>query len=222
MKIGIQLLKELILIILYPFAQAIPLPKEENPYNPKKTILFVERWFNPNPFHKVWLHFLRKKGYAVYIVNFPIFKGTFEESAEKLKTFVDEKKLTHFTLVGISAGGITSYLYLQHYNGWEKVDKFISLGAPLKGTPIAIFISFIKSGRELLPSSNVVQEIKNEEIKNPKNIYCISARFDEMVPHKRSHLHNTNQITLKSVGHNNFHLDTKKTYEEIIKIAENN
>lgn len=220
MRLFIQLIKELLLIFLYPFAHTIPLPNEKNPDNPKKIIVFVERWFNPNPFHKVWMHYLRKQGFATYIINFPIFSGTFEESAQKLSEYMEKQKFYHVVLVGISAGGITGILFLQHCNGWKYVDKFITLGTPFKGTPMAAFISFIRSGRELLPNSSTMKKLANEQIKNPEKITCISAKFDEMVPDTQSNLPNTKHIVLQSVGHNNFHLDTRKTYLEIMKIAE--
>jgi len=216
-----QVLREFVLTLFYPLAHLIPLPSESNPKNPKKTFVFVERWFHANPFHKVWMHYLRKQGFAVYGINFPIYEGSFEQSAQKLQTYLQEKNLTHIILVGISAGGVTGLLYLQHFGGWERVDKFVTLGAPLRGTPMAFLISFLFSGRELLPGSSTVEKMTKESLRNPDKITTISPRFDEMVPLSHSYLPHTKHIILKVIGHNNFHLDSRKTYQELIKIAGN-
>lgn len=157
LQIFIQIIEELLAALSYPIWRIFD---PEIPTNPdaKKTILIVERWFNTNGLHKLWMKYLTDKGFVVYMVNFPIQHGTFEESAKKLHNYIEEHNLKNFTLVGISGGGLTAYLYLQHHNGWEKVRRFISLGTAFSGTPTALFISFIKSGRELLPGSSLIKK----------------------------------------------------------------
>lgn len=185
-----------------------------------KTILIVERWFNLNIRHIYWKLYLEKRGFRVYIVNFSIWKGAFENSAVRLKKYMEKRDLNDVTLVGISSGAITSLLYLEEKEGWKRVSRFIAVGAPFHGTWIAIIISFLKSGRELLPKSRLIQKISALKLSNPNKIICIRAKFDEMVP-TGAVLPNTKGITIKAFGHNNLHIRISGTYKKIIEIANN-
>ncbi len=210
------IVKEFFLVIYYPFASIANIFfRGDAKKTDKKTIVMVERWFNSNPMHKFWKRYLEEQGFDVYLINFPIYKGTFEKSAALLAEYIESLNLKNFTLVGISSGGITSLLYLEQYKGWEKADKFISLGAPFKGTPKAFFISFVKSGFELLPGSGFMRKFKNLEITNKNKIICLRAKMDEMVPDWSSSIDGTRTETLDVIGHNKFHLDSKETYEKI-------
>lgn len=219
LQTALQILTELLAAVSYPvwriYNPEIPLN-----YDAKQTILIVERWFNTNGLHKLWVKYLTDKGFAVHMVNFPIQHGTFEESAKKLHEYIEQHKLKNFTLVGISGGGLTCYLYLQHHNGWQKAKRFISLGTAFYGTPMALFISFIKSGRELLPTSNFIKKIKQENVQHPEKITNIVAKFDELSPRNSTLLPGAKHIIIDVFGHNNFHLDTKRTYDVVARLAD--
>src|SRR5690348_16736455 len=112
LKAFFQSIQEFIVATAYPFVGPIariidgffPLPTRLS----GKRIVIVERWFNRNPLHRWWVGYLRKKGFAVSIVNFPIQKGNFEESGRKLLEYFQTNNLSQVTLVGISAGALTS------------------------------------------------------------------------------------------------------------------
>lgn len=218
MKTIFQIIKEIVLIATYPFGRFVSLFLKDE-VSLKPTILFVETWYTKNVHHRKWKKFLEKKGFQVQIANFPIHKGTFQESAQKLKEYIDENDFSDLILVGISSGGITSLLYLEDFNGWNKVKKFISIASPFYGSPMAILTLHTKSGRELLPNSTLIADLKTRTIKNLDKIYCIHAKFDEMIPISSSILPGATNIQIDVVGHNNLHVDTRKTYEIVADIA---
>ena len=183
-----------------------------------KTIVIVERWLTMNIRHFYWKYYLEKKGYNVYLANFPLRQGNFKESSEQLAKYIERHNLENITLVGISCGGLTAFDYLQNYGGWARVDKFISIGAPFQGTWMAFFISFAYSGRELFPFSSYIKLLKSYKPLNPEKIYCFRAQFDEMVPNGAV-LPGAHPVTLKIFGHNNLHIRIAATYREIAKIA---
>jgi len=216
-----QILTECTLIVFYPLLSLIMLfvpPWELRGNGNGKTIVIVERWLSLNFRHLYWKYYLERKGYNVYLANFPLRLGNFHEAAGHLDSYLERNELTDVTLVGISSGAIASYLYLHYYDGWSRVDKFISIGAPFKGTWMAIFISWLPSGRELLPNSDLIKEIGNITLLHLNKVYCMKAKFDEMVPNG-SILEGAHKITLNVIGHNNLHLQVRTTYRKIIEIV---
>jgi pimeloyl-ACP methyl ester carboxylesterase len=216
-----QVLLEITLIVLYPlfsiFAHFIP-KSMFNGNGKGQTIVIVERWLTINIRHVYWKFYLERRGFNVYLANFSLWHGDFEASAKDLKKYIERKNLKDIILVGESSGAITSLLYLQELEGWEKVRKFIAIGAPFKGTWIAILLSFVPSGRQLWPVSGLMSKMSQFEIKNPEKITCIRAKFDEMVP-TGSVLKGAREVRIGTIGHNNLHLGMGRTYAKIIEIA---
>lgn len=217
-RILTQICTELLAVLSYPLWRIFN-PTIFLDENAQHTILIVERWFSTNGLHDLWVKYLTNKGFRVYTVNFPIQHGTFDQSAQELRDYIQKNDLKNFTLVGISGGGLTAYVYLQEYDGWKKVNRFISLGTAFYGTFAALFISFIMSGRELLPNSELTKKIKQQKVQHPEKIFTVAARFDELSPKSSTLLPGAHHITVDVFGHNNFHLDTKKTYDIVAKLA---
>lgn len=220
-RIFYQLLSEISLIFLYPILSVIVwfVPRHElKGHGSGPNIILVERWLSVNIRHLYWKYYLERKGYNVYLANFPIRKGNFDKSAHQLAKYIERHELKGITLVGISSGALTALLYLQECNGWDRVDKFVAVGAPFKGTWMALFLAFAYSGRELLPNSGLVKKISTMNIINAHKIYCIKAKFDEMVPFG-SFLPRTHHIMVDILGHNNLHIRVRATYKKIMEIA---
>lgn len=221
LRIFYLILSEISLIILDPVLSFISyfVPQRElRGHGDGSKIVIVERWFSMNIRHLYWKYFLERQGYNAHLVNFPIRNGSFEESATELSRYLEHHNLSNITLVGISSGALTSLIYLQEHDGWSRVDKFISVGAPFKGTWIALLVAFLHSGRELLPLSPLMKRISLYKILHPENIYCIRARFDEMVP-VGSMLPGAHKILLEVIGHNNLHIRIRMTYKKIIELV---
>lgn len=214
-----EIFTEIFSMIGYPLSFIVKPPSDIQQENKKPTILIVERWFNHNFFHNHWIIYLRKKGFCVYFVNFPIYQGTFLESSILLKNFIVQKKLKNITLVGISSGGLTSLLYLEQQNGWQHVKKFISLGSPFYGTPLAGFIAFTYSGRELMLTSIFIKRMKELHLSYPEKMLYLRAKVDQIVPATSSVLPGVEEKVVHVMGHNNFHLHCKETYDVIAEEA---
>lgn len=220
-KIIYQILSELGLIFLYPISAIIIKLLPQKALQAKgsgKPLLIVERWMTVNIRHLYWKYYLQRQGFRVYILNLPLYEGRFEDSSRKLSRFINSKELSDVVLVGISSGALTSIMYLEELGGWDRVSKFVSIGAPFRGTWSAIFILFARSGWEMLPNSNFTKRIRAYKLKKPESVLCISARFDEMVPYGSS-LSGAHKYTIDVVGHNNLHLRVKSTYKKIVEFA---
>lgn len=214
-------LSEIFLICIYPVSgilvNFVPRSHFESKKN-GKTILIVERWLTFNIRHLYWKYYLEKKGFRVIIKNFSLLDGDFEKSSLKLGKYLEESNYKNVVLVGISGGALTSLLYLQEHNGWKRVNRFIAIGAPFRGTWSAFPVAFTYSGRELFPTSPLIQRITAMKLIHLERIICIKAKYDEMVP-KGAVLPGTNSIALPIFGHNNLHLRIRATYKKISDFA---
>lgn len=214
---------ELCLLLSYPVVGIANIfsknTRIETSGNQKPTIIILERWMQANFMHKIGKKYLESKGFNVYLISHSIKEGTFEQSAKQLKKFIDTQQLSEITLVGISSGGISALLYLQEHNGWDKANKFISIGTPFRGTLFALPIALSQSCRELLPWSPVVKKIKNMHISNSEKIVCLVAQIDELVPRTSAVLPTTTMQVIKVIGHNYLHLLCKETYKTIADLA---
>lgn len=223
MKYVFQIPLEFVLLLFYPLFGWIGIflsKRQTYTSSDKPVIVIVERWFSSNPLHFIWVSYLKKQGFDVYIKNIQFTKGSFSDSARILRDFMDYHDFSHVTLVGVSNGGITSYLYLQHYGGWKRVKTFVSIASPFRGTLWMYLLSFFPSGVELVPQSRLVQLFENEPVTHPEDIYLLTARIDELVPISSTKLLGVHRRTIDVIGHNVLHLASKKTYQAISHLAE--
>ncbi len=182
-------------------------------------IILVERWLKRNPLHIFMKKFLEKKGFLVYNINFPLLKGTFSDSAKSLKQFIEERKLSNVILVGISNGGLTCYEYLTQYAGWEKTKKFISVGTPFQGARLGFFLPSAAARQELSPKGSYTKSLLEKPAMHADKIYCLGAKYDEMVGHRNSFLPSAKQIVIDVAGHNLLHTLWIPTFEKINNIC---
>ncbi len=184
------------------------------------TIVIVECWFQSNGYHKLWQRYLQQKGYKTFLLSYTNMDESFESTAATLNSDIARLMLKDFTLVGISTGAILCLEYLTKFNKWQSIKNFISVGGPLKGTPMAFLVSFARKGRDMVPSSKYIRTLQERKI--PKNkMATLSASHDELIPLKNSMLDGIPSYIIQVYGHNFFHLDHKKTYDLIASLAQN-
>ncbi len=213
-------LKELHYFFTYPIINWVINPKKPNPpKEPKGVIVIVECWFQNNDYHKLWQGYLERKGFKTYLLSYTKMDEDFKVTAEKLDRDIKNLKIENFTLVGISTGSLVCLEYLNTFSGWEKINKFVSVGAPLHGTKTALLLGFTKKGRDMLPNSKYIKNLLKQPVPKEKMI-TLSASHDEFVPLKSSVLQGVPSQIINVYGHNFFHLNHKETYDLIGRFAE--
>ncbi len=124
--------------------------------------------------HGVWLHgatmFLIKRrlekehGMRVLLFNYPSIRGTLDENAAALASFIHAEGLEATHIVGHSLGGVIA---LRMYAEDEQAvsGRLVCLGSPLTGSRSADFLNQQDWGEALLGhsvSKGVVKETANE------------------------------------------------------------
>lgn len=220
-KFVYQISSEIVLIFLFPIhALTVQFTPKEKLLGrgDGKTIVIVERWLALNFRHLYWKYYLEDRGYRVYLINFQLWYKDFSYSGKMLSEYMERLDLKSVTMVGISSGALTGLLYLQDHNGWARVDRFISVGTPFRGTWAALFLFFLISGWELLPISGFINRISKYKIDNIDKVFCIRAKFDEMVPNGAV-LNGAQEVVINTFGHNNLHIKISATYRKIVEFA---
>lgn len=185
----------------------------------KGTILLVERWFRRNPLHFLMKYYLESQGFETHSINLPLLEGTFKESGKRLKEILDNLPDDQFILVGISGGGLSCLEYLAEHNGWSRTKKFIAVGVPFHGAVASYLMPFSKPREELSPNSPYIQSVSEIKIINKDKIYCIAAKYDQMVGSENSFLDGTHKITIDMAGHNLIHTIWIPTWKKIAELS---
>lgn len=185
--------------------------------NNGKPIVFVHGWMTQTPLYYFLVRFLEKSGFQVHVTNFGLQAGDYRELAKELKAYLENHDLKDVVLVGTSGGAIISLAYLQKHDGWSRARKLIAIGGPFFGSPLAFLAFFSKAGRQMMASSEFLEELMAGEIKNKDRIVCIQAKFDELVPQKSSGIPGVKCEVLDVVGHVNLQAFSRKTFKAIVE-----
>ncbi len=212
-------LKELHYFFSYPIINLIiARNKSSAPVVSKDVIVIVECWFQSNSYHALWKNYLEKKGFKIYLLTFTDMNESFENTAKKLHSKIQKLEIENFTLVGISTGAIVCLEYLNSYDTWGRIKRFISVAGPLHGTKAGWLISFTRKGRDIVPESKYIQKLSSKPVDVGKMV-TLSALHDEFVPLKSSIWKGVPSHVIKVYGHNFFHLDHKETYDLIAELS---
>lgn len=156
-------------------------------------------------FNKMALY-LRQRGLSVYTVDLVPNNGA--EVLDKLAqqvanyvaaTFEPEQPLD---LVGFSMGGIVSRYYLQRLGGIERVQRFITISSPHKGTVVA-YGSWQPGCVQMRPNSDFLKDL-NSDVQMLKQIDFTSiwTPYDLMIlPATSSQLDIGKEVTVPVVLH---------------------
>jgi len=156
-------------------------------------------------FNKMGLY-LRQRGLSVYTVDLVPNNGA--EVLDKLAqqvanyvaaTFEPEQPLD---LVGFSMGGIVSRYYLQRLGGIERVQRFITISSPHKGTVVA-YGSWQPGCIQMRPNSDFLKDL-NSDVQMLKQIDFTSiwTPYDLMIlPATSSQLDIGKEVTVPVALH---------------------
>lgn len=140
------------------------LHKEVQP-PPRHAIVLVHGYKNDSSTMQSMANYLRQKGFTVYTPTLSPSVGQvgLDELARQLSIFVDAH-IHHgekFDLVGFSMGGLVCRYYLQRMGGLDRVDRFITLGAPNHGTVWAC-LSNNPGCRQMRPGSDFLNDLNSD------------------------------------------------------------
>ena len=116
--------------------------------------------------------YLQKAGYKTHAIDLKPNYGIADlrELAQQVKQYIDDNFSVpeKIILIGFSMGGLITRYYLQRLNGIQKVDKYISISAPNKGSLWAYLLPF-KGIQQMRPNSNFLQDL-NQDVQQKLNL----------------------------------------------------
>lgn len=109
--------------------------------------------------------YLRKLGWTVYDLDLIPCNGdaTLDSLAEQVAAYVDRTlgPGQPLDLIGFSMGGLVSRYYIQRLGGLRRVQRFITLSSPHKGTWVA-YGSFRPGCIQMRPNSEFLQDLNRD------------------------------------------------------------
>jgi len=116
--------------------------------------------------------------------------------AKNLKNFVDsEFSGMKFDIIGHSMGGLVSRWFIEKLNGFENVNKLITIGTPHYGTEITKLGSFTPGGRDMIPGSDFLEELNSGDLAEGVEYYSVWSKGDyAILPSYRAKLEGAKNI----------------------------
>jgi len=155
--------------------------------------------------------YLAKRDVEFYVVDFSWKGESIQSYIDDLHQFIVVNKITHFTLLGYSMGGLVVSGYLQKYDS-KLIKKAITIGAPFGGSRLAAAFFWNKTYRDIVPKSAILQKLRDSEIPNGK-LVCIYTPNDQYIGSKGAVLSGAKKIRVDVLGHN--HLQIHERLEAI-------
>ena len=119
-------------------ASTQPMEQQTLSQSPRHPVVLVHGFKDTSRKMQFMASYLRKQGWTVYTPTLSPSWGQIglDELAGQLSTFIDTtlKPGEKFDLVGFSMGGLVCRYYLQKLDGAKRVDHFVTLGAPHRGS----------------------------------------------------------------------------------------
>jgi triacylglycerol lipase len=158
--------------------------------------------------------YLRQRGLSVYTVDLipnngaEVLDKLAQQVANYINAIFDPKQ--SLDLVGFSMGGIVSRYYIQRLGGIERVQRFISISSPHKGTVIA-YGSWLPGCLQMRPNSPFLADLNADvEMLKKINFTSIWTPYDLMiVPAKSSQLGIGKEVNLPVLLHPLMLTDTR-------------
>ena len=150
--------------------------------------------------------YLRQQGLSVYTVDLIPNNGSevLEKLAQQVANYVNDtfEVARPVDIVGFSMGGIVSRYYIQRLGGINKVQRFITISSPHKGTIIA-YGTWLAGAVQMRPNSDFINDL-NADFKMLKqlNFTSIWTPYDLMIlPATSSRLGIGKEVTIPVILH---------------------
>ena len=165
--------------------------------------------------------YLREQGLSVYTVDLVPNNGSevLDKLAQQVANYVNDTFAAEQSLdiVGFSMGGIVSRYYIQRLGGINRVQRFITISSPHKGTIVA-YGAWLAGALQMRPHSDFINDLNSDvEMLKKLNFTSIWTPYDLMIlPATSSKLGIGKEIILPVVLHPFMLTDTRV----LIKVAE--
>ena len=158
--------------------------------------------------------YLRQQGLSVYTVDLIPNNGSevLEKLAQQVANYVNDtfEAAQLLDIVGFSMGGIVSRYYIQRLGGINRVQRFITISSPHKGTIIA-YGTWLAGAVQMRPNSDFINDL-NADFKMLKqlNFTSIWTPYDLMIlPATSSRLGIGKEVTIPVILHPLMLTDTR-------------
>ena len=192
---------------------------------PQRPVIFVPGFMEAVP--KVFFYgikdYLEKQGWMnlSYLNNGLVIEKAekyAQKVKEKIESVLKETGAQKVDIVAHSYGGIYTRYYIKNLEGADKIEHFISIASPHKGTKLAVVGSFLTSARQMTPNSDFLEAL-NKDDPTPGNVCYTTVRsnLDEIViPYDSAFLKGATNHLVRSKDHFTI-LYSKETYNIIQK-----
>lgn len=180
--------------------------KHDAPVVSSKKCIVLLHGYSRNEVDWIWFKkHLQVEGDLV-TPTLPLVKVDLLTSARALAGIIIKLSAQHgyndFVLVGHSMGGVIASLAVESFDDVkEKVQKIVTIGSPFHGTKISTFGMGV-AAEELLPSSKVLQELRDKIKVSSSDYYAIATNSDHMiVPWDSAITDNVKYKVVDGLGH---------------------
>jgi triacylglycerol lipase len=149
---------------------------------------------------------LRNLGWQVFDIDLTLNDGStrLEILAQQVADFVDRTfgQDLSIDLLGFSMGGLVTRYYLQRLGGIERVQRYISISAPNRGT-VAGYFSMRPGCIQMRPNSEFIRDL-NRDVDRLQclNFTCLWTPFDLIIlPPSSSQLGIGTEISIPAIAH---------------------
>jgi len=159
-------------------------------------------------FNRIALY-LRNQGWAVYALDLVPNDGAIalDKLAHQIADYIADtfEPNQPLDLVGFSMGGLVSRYYVQRLGGIDRIQRFVTISSPHKGTILA-FASSLPGCVQMRPNSAFLQDLNSDvQMLKRLNFTSIWTPYDLMILPARSsslaHLNIGKEITIPVALH---------------------
>lgn len=206
-----------------------PTKTDKNAPYSKRPVIFVPGFMEAIPsvfFYGIKNH-LKKNGWEnLYYLNNGLVIGSAEKYAqnvkEKIEEVLQETGADKVDIVAHSYGGVYTRYFIKNLDGGDKIEHFISISSPHKGTKLARVGAFLKSARQMSPNSQFLKDL-NADDPTPGDICYATIRSNpDMIiwPYDSAVLDGANNHFVGTQDHFSI-LYSKKTHGIVQKTLSN-
>ena len=150
--------------------------------------------------------YLREQGLSVHTVDLVPNNGAevLDKLAQQVANYISTtfEAKQPFDLVGFSMGGLVSRYYIQRLGGINRVQRFITISSPHKGTIVA-YGTWLAGAVQMRPNSDFINDLNSDvEMLKQLNFTSIWTPYDLMIlPAESSQLGIDKEVILPVILH---------------------